>query len=170
MRLFNVYLYKFIEKIINLPHIIYHNSYIESEEIMDFPVKAKEYKTAEHLMFSCQYHVIFCPKYRRQIFTSPYDEALKGILVNISKDYDFSILDMEVMPDHIHLVIDCNPRFGIMQCVNKLKGISSNRMRTQFPELKKRLPTLWTRSSFISTVGSVSLAVTQEYIKNQKNR
>ena len=156
MRLFNVYLYKFIEKIINFPHIIYHNSYIESEEIMDFPVKAKEYKTAEHLMFSCQYHV--------------YDEALKGILVNISKDYDFSILDMEVMPDHIHLVIDCNPRFGIMQCVNKLKGISSNRMRTQFPELKKRLPTLWTRSSFISTVGSVSLAVTQEYIKNQKNR
>ena len=75
---------------------------------------------------------------------------------------------MEVMPVHVHMIIDCNPRFGITECVKKLKGISAHEMREKFPELKSRLPTLWTRSSFISSVGSVSLAVVQKYIENQK--
>ena len=57
-----------------------------------------------------------------------------------------------------------------MDCVNRLKGISSRRLREQFPHLKTRLPTLWTRSAFISSVGSVSLAAVQKYIENQKNR
>ena len=73
------------------------------------------------------------------------------------------------MPDHAHMIIDCNPRFGIMECVCKLKGKSSRIMREQFPELKSRIPTLWTRTSFISTVGSVSLETVKQYIENQKN-
>ena len=77
---------------------------------------------------------------------------------------------MEVVPDHVHLIVDCNPRFGVMECVHKLKGISSRRMREEFPVLKRRLPSLWTRSAFISSVGSVSLAVVQQYIENQKNQ
>ena len=76
---------------------------------------------------------------------------------------------MEVMDDHVHLLIDCNPRFGIMDCVNKLKGVSSKILREEFPYLKSRIPTLWTRSAFISTVGSVSLDVVKQYIENQKN-
>lgn len=76
---------------------------------------------------------------------------------------------MEVMEDHVHLLLECNPRFGVMKCIHKLKGISSNSIFKEFPSLKSELPTLWTRSAFISTVGSASLEVVKKYIEDQKN-
>ncbi len=130
----------------------------------------KEYKTGSHLTYSCQYHVIFCPKYRRKVLTAPIDTRLKELLLQIAEQYQFSILEMEVMPDHVHLLIDCNPRFGIMEAVTKLKGISSRILRDEFPVLKQRIPSLWTRSSFISSVGAVSLEVVKQYIEDQKGK
>lgn len=129
----------------------------------------KEYKSKSHLIYSCQYHVIFCPKYRRQVLKEGVDVRLKEIFLAVSKEYDFEIVEMEVMPDHVHLLVDCNPRFGIMNCVTKLKGTSSKILRDEFPWLKSRIPTLWTRSAFISTVGAVSLDVVKKYIEEQKN-
>ncbi len=130
----------------------------------------KEYKTGSHLTYSCQYHVIFCPKYRRKVLTAPIDTRLKELLLQIAEQYQFSILEMEVMPDHVHLLIDCNPRFGIMEAVTKLKGISSRILRDEFPVLKQKIPSLWTRSSFISSVGAVSLEVVKQYIEDQKGK
>lgn len=136
---------------------------------MEIANKNKIYKHSSHLTFSCQYHVIFCPKYRRKVLKDGVDIRLKEIFNEVALKYDFNILEMEVMDDHVHLLIDCNPRFGIMDCVNKLKGVSSKILREEFPYLKSRIPTLWTRSAFISTVGSVSLDVVKQYIENQKN-
>ena len=137
---------------------------------MEFVNASKKYNTSEHLVYSCQYHVIFCPKFRRKVLTSPYDAALKEMFYSIAEKYEFSILEVEVMPDHVHMIIDCNPRFGIVECVKKLKAITSHNMREMFPELKSRLPTLWTRAAFISTVGAVSLDVVKKYIDSQKGR
>ena len=131
---------------------------------------ATKYYRTPHLVYDCKYHVIFCPKYRRKILVNGLDELVKTVFRKIAEQKGFQIIEMEVMPDHVHLIIDCNPRFGVMDCVNRLKGISSRRLREQFPHLKTRLPTLWTRSAFISSVGSVSLAAVQKYIENQKNR
>lgn len=136
---------------------------------MEITNKSKEYKSKAHLIYSCQYHVIFCPKYRRKVLKDGIDIKLKEIFNNIANKYDFSILEMEIMEDHVHLLIDCNPRFGIMECVNKLKGTSAKLLIKEFPYLKSRLPNIWTRSAFISTVGSVSLDVVKKYIENQKN-
>lgn len=97
------------------------------------------------------------------------DIRLKEIFLAVSEEYDFEIVEMEVMPDYVHLLIDCNPRFGIMNCVTKLKGTSSKILRNEFPWLKSRIPTLWTRSAFISTVGEVSLDAVKKYIEGQKN-
>ena len=69
---------------------------------------------------------------------------------------------MEIRPDHVHLIIDVNPRFGIMECVRKLKGASARTLRKEFPALKSRLPSLWTRSAFISSVGAITLCVADE--------
>ena len=129
---------------------------------------SKKYKSDKHNVFSCQYHVIFCPKYRRKILTEPYDKKLKELFYQIAEDNDFSILDLEVMPDHVHMIIDCNPKPGIYKCIKLLKGTTSRIMRDMYPELKTRLPSLWTNSNFISTVGSISLDVVKEYINNQK--
>lgn len=139
-------------------------------EAMTFAFPNKKYHTGRHLVYSCQYHVIFCPKYRRCVLTPPYDRLLKEIFTQTAKDNGFSILQMEIMPDHVHLLIDCDPRFGINKCIRLLKGDSSHILRNDYPEMKKKLPTLWTRSAFISTVGAVSLEIVQKYIADQKKR
>lgn len=135
---------------------------------MELVNKDKEYKKNNHIVYSCQYHVIFCPKYRRKVLVDGIDIRLKEILKEVALTYGFEILEMEVMSDHVHLLIDCNPKFGIAECVKKLKGISSHKLRQEFPALKSRIPTLWTRSAFISTVGNVSLETVKKYIENQK--
>ena len=137
---------------------------------MELANKSKEYHTSSHLTYSCQYHVIFCPKYRRKILKNGKDTRLKQMFLEIAEKYEFSILEMEVMPDHVHLLIDCNPRFGIMECIKVLKRISSHNMCIEFPDIKSKLPTLWTRSVFVSSVGSVSLETVRKYIENQKGR
>ena len=135
---------------------------------MNIENKSKKYKKDNHLTYSCQYHVIFCPKYRRKVLNQGVDARLKEILLDVATQYDFEILEMEIMEDHVHLLIDCNPKFGIVECVKKLKGASSRILRSEFPHLKSRIPTLWTRSSFISSVGAVSLEIVKDYIANQK--
>ena len=129
----------------------------------------KEYHTSEHLTFSCLYHVVFCPKYRRRVLNEGRDIRLKEIILATAESHNFKIVDMEVMPDHVHLIVDCNPRYGIMQCVKDIKRESAYHMKREFPELTHRLPNLWTRSCFISSVGSVSLETVKQYIENQKN-
>ena len=128
----------------------------------------KKYNSSEHIVFSCQYHVIFCPKYRRGIFKDGLDKRLKEIFIEVADKYEFKIIEMEILPDHIHMIIDCNPRFGIMECVRKLKGTSASILTKEYPEIRTKLPSIWTRSAFISSVGSVSLDVVKKYIEEQK--
>lgn len=137
---------------------------------MDLAIKCKEYHSSSHLIYSCQYHVIFCPKYRRKILKDGKDVRLKEMFLQIAEDNDFQILEMDVMPDHVHLLIDCNPRFGIMECVKALKRQTAHDMRQEFPDIVSKLPSLWTRSCFVSTVGAVSLETVMKYIESQKDK
>lgn len=130
--------------------------------------KDKKYQTSDHIIYSCQYHVVFCPKYRRSVL-QPYENELKKLMLQIAEENGFQILDMEVMPDHVHLIIDCNPRFGICNCVRLIKAHTSHVLRSEHSELRSRLPTLWTRSAFISSVGAVTLDVVKDYIDKQKD-
>ncbi len=83
---------------------------------------------------------------------------------------NFYVLEMEVMPDHVHLLLDVDPTIGINMTVSRIKGKTSHILKREFPELKRKLPTLWTRSKFIATVGSVSLDVVKQYIEDQKGK
>ncbi len=137
---------------------------------MEIQNKNKKYKSSKHLVFSCQYHVIFCPKYRRKVLTGKIAERLKELILEKQEEFQYVILDMEVMPDHVHLLLDVDPKIGVYSVVSKIKGYTSKQLREEFPELKKKLPTLWTLSKFISSVGSVTLDVVKEYIEEQKNK
>ncbi|MEM4067904.1 MAG: IS200/IS605 family transposase [Candidatus Micrarchaeaceae archaeon] len=106
------------------------------------------------MIFSCQYHVIFCSKYRRKVLVDGIDVRLKQLLKEKESEFGYSVIEMEVMPDHVHLIIDAGPDRNIVQIVNLMKGYTSHVLREEFPSLKKRLPTLWTRSKFISSVGA----------------
>lgn len=129
----------------------------------------KKYKSSNHLVYSCQYHVIFCSKYRRKVLTDGIDERLKELIVEKQEEFGYEVLDMEVMPDHVHLLLDVDPKIGIFSVITKIKGYTSKQLREEFPALKKRIPTLWTRSKFISSVGSVTLDVVKRYIEEQKH-
>jgi putative transposase len=128
----------------------------------------KPYHTDHSIVYSCQYHVIFCPKYRRPVLNEVVSARMKELVLGKQEEYGFAVMEMEVMPDHVHLLLDIDPRVGVNQVIAKIKGYTSHELRQEFPWLKKRLPTLWTRSRFISTVGAVTLEVVQQYIVNQK--
>lgn len=130
----------------------------------------KEYHSSHSWVYSCQYHVVFCPKYRRPVLDNGVDERLKELILQQQEEYGYLVLGMEVMPDHVHLLLDVNPQIGIKSVVSKIKGFTSHELREEFPSLKSRLPTLWTRSKFVSTVGSVSMSVVMKYIKDQKGK
>ena len=122
----------------------------------------------DHLVYLCRYHVVFCPKYRRRILKNGLDEFVKQKFTEIAERHSFQILEMEIMPDHVHLLIDCNPKFGITHCVGALKAESTPAMKEFDPSLVHRLPTIWTRGAFIASVGSVSPASVKQYIESQK--
>ena len=86
-----------------------------------------------------------------------------------AKGINADIIEMEVTPDHVHLLMEVDPQYGINKAVRHIKGVSSHALRTEFPTLKSRLPTLWTNSYFVSTVGGAPSAVIKQYIENQKN-
>ena len=88
----------------------------------------------------------------------------------MEEENNFYVLEIEVMPDHVHLLLDVDPTVGINTVVSRIKGKTSNVLNKEFPELRKRLPTLWTRSKFIATVGCVSLDVVKQYIEDQKGK
>ncbi|QRF76014.1 Transposase [Thermoplasmatales archaeon] len=135
---------------------------------MEISNKEKEYHHEPHMVYSCQYHVIFCSKYRRSVLKDGIDLRLKELIMEKQDEYQYKILEMEVMPDHVHLLIDINPKRGVYHVINQIKGYSSFVLRNEFPVLKRKIPTLWTHSKFVSTVGSVTLEVVKKYIEEQK--
>lgn len=126
------------------------------------------YRTSETTVYCCRYHVIFCPKYRRKILINGIDERFKEIVLSMQGEQNFIVLEMEVMPDHVHLLLDVDPTIGINVVVSRIKGKTAHILTREFPEIRRRIPTLWTRNKFIATVGSVSLETVKEYIKSQK--
>ncbi len=131
--------------------------------------KLQEYKHNNNVTYSCKYHVVWCPKYRRKVLVAGVDERLKQIIHEMAAEMKVDIIELEVMPDHTHLLCEVDPQFGIHRFVKLVKGRSSFLLRKEFPKLKSRLPTLWTNSYFVSTVGGAPLTVIKQYVEQQKD-
>lgn len=128
-----------------------------------------EYIHKQGLVYKNQFHVVFCPKYRRPVLVDGMDVRLKEILLEKAAELDVKILSMEIMPDHVHLFISFDPRLMLHKIIKILKGSSSRILREEFPSLKSRLPSLWTRSYFSCSVGHIGEAAVRRYIEEQKN-
>lgn len=135
---------------------------------MELIQTSKNYKNTPNLVYSCQYHVIFCPKYRRKVLVDGIDTRLKELILEKQSDYGYEVLDMEVMPDHVHLVLDVDPRLSVVKVVGQIKSYAAHTLRQEFPALKSRLPSLWTRGQFVSSVGVITLEIVKRYIESQK--
>lgn len=128
-----------------------------------------EYKNNNNVVYSCKYHVVWCPKYRRKVLVDGVDARLKELIGEICNELYIDVIEMEIMPDHVHLLMEVDPQFGIHKAVKQIKGRTSRILRQEFSWLRSRLPSLWTNSYFVSTVGGASLSVIKQYIEDQKN-
>jgi len=128
-----------------------------------------EYKSNNNVVYSCKYHVVWCPKYRRKVLVGAIDTRLKELIHQVCNEIQAEIIELEIMPDHVHLLMNVDPQFGIHKAVKLIKGRTSHHLRKEFKELTTRLPSLWTNSYFVSTVGGAPLSVIKQYIEDQKN-
>ncbi len=125
-------------------------------------------RSNHNVVWRCTYHVVWCPKYRRGVLVGAVELRLKALLEDIASELAVSLREIEVMPDHVHVLMDVDPQFGVQRVVRLMKGRTSRVLRSEFPRLRARLPTLGTNSYFVSTVGGAPLDIVKQYIANQK--
>ena len=123
-------------------------------------------------VYSIQYHIVWCTKYRKQVLAGKVRESIIRHLTELAEEYRFRIDTMEVMPDHIHMLIDCSPQFVIPDMIKILKGNTARWLFMEYPELKRQLwgGHLWNPSYCIVTVSDRSIAQIRHYIETQEER
>lgn len=127
-----------------------------------------ETRSNNNVIYRCHYHVVWCPKYRRRVIEGEVDARLKEIIREVCAERRCNIIELETMPDHVRLLVSVDPQYGIHRLVKQVKGRSSRLLRQEFPALKSRLPTLWTNSYFVATVGGAPLEIVKQYVENQR--
>ena len=127
-----------------------------------------EYKSNSNVVYSCKYHVVWCPKYRRKVLIGEIETRLKELILEAALEIQADIIEIEVMPDHVHLLVEVDPQYGIHRAIKHIKGRTSYHLRKEFKSLTTKLPTLWTNSYFVSTVGGAPLEIIKQYIESQK--
>jgi putative transposase len=125
-----------------------------------------EYEHDSHTVHLIVYHIIFCPKRRRKVLTGPIHDRLRQIIQEVAQENTWSVIELAIQPDYVHLFIRSNPQTLPTDIARRMKGRSAHLLREAFPVLK-RLPSLWTRSTFYSTAGTVSSETIQKYIERQ---
>lgn len=166
---------------------VYHSALSTHVKAMSYNGGMRKLDKAKHsnnVTYRCHYHVVWCPKYRRKVITSlnpklanppiegdpgPVDERLKQIIREVCKETGSEIVKLEVMPDRVHLIVDCAPQYGIHKLVRLVKARTSRLLRAEFPSIKRRLPSLWTNSYFVATVGREPIEIVEQYVQNQRN-
>lgn len=127
-------------------------------------------KSNADIVYNCHYHVVWCPKYRRKVLVNGVDERVKVLIQECVERWNQEFVQVEVMPDHVHLLVGCDPQFGIHRLVKFVKGATSHQLRQEFPVLKQKLPSLWTNSYYVGTTGGVTLETVKRYVESQKGK
>ena len=142
---------------------------------MAMGVEMNETRRNRNIVYRCWYHAVWCTKYRRPVLTSnhpgletpplsgdpgPVDERLKEIIGQLAEETGTIIQEIEVMPDHVHMIISVDPQYDVGKFIRLAKGRTSRHLRLEYPSLKRRLPTLWTNS--------YSVSIIKQYFANQR--
>ena len=130
----------------------------------------QEYRRTKTTVSLINYHFVFCPRYRRKIFLNQQvEQRFKEIVHEVCVEQEIEILAIECDKDHTHMFLNAPPQISPSQIMAKIKGVSSRILRQEFKHLS-HLPSLWTRSFFVSTAGNVSSDTIKKYIEEQKTR
>lgn len=133
-------------------------------------MKNNKYKHTKTTVSFINYHIVFCPRYRRKIFNiGGVEKRFKKLVTEECKRQDIDIIAIECDTDHAHIFLSAWPQQSIPWIVKQIKGATSKKLREEFKELSN-MPSLWTRSYFVSTAGSVSSETIRHYVEQQKKR
>lgn len=121
-------------------------------------------------VYDLGYHVVWCPKYRRPVLAGAVKDRCEALIREKAADHGWRVIALEIMPDHVHLSVKAHPKHSPSYVANQLKGFTSHVLRAEFPHLRSRLPTLWSKSYFVATMGAVSAATVRRYIDTQYER
>jgi putative transposase len=127
-------------------------------------------KQTRHAVYNINYHLVFCPKYRRPVLSGPVSNRLVELIREIVPRMGGDLLELVVRPDHVHMFVSFPPTIAPYQIMHQVKGETSHALREQFPWLKTRIPSLWTRSYYCGTAGTVSSETVRKYIEAQEGR
>lgn len=125
-----------------------------------------DYQHEQHTVHLIVYHIIWCPKRRRKVLIGKVAERLGQLIYEVANENTWEVLTLAIQPDHVHLFLRANPYTLPTDIARLIKGRSSHLLREEFAHLK-RMPSLWTRSTFYSTAGNVSAEIIEQYIERQ---
>ena len=129
-----------------------------------------EYRHTNTTVSLINYHFVFCPRYRRKVFLIPkVEERFKKLIDEKCKELNIKIIAIECDKDHVHIFLNCIPTQSPADIMQYIKGYTSKILRKEFDQLAK-MPSLWTRSFFVSTAGNVCSDTIKKYVENQKTR
>jgi putative transposase len=125
------------------------------------------YRSTNKTVYSAKYHLITCPQDRRRVLVGAVKTRLVEIIDEICGEHGVEVIEVEIMPDHVHLLVEVPPVVPMSTFIGALIGRSGRLSRKEFPHLR-RLPSLWTPSWFMSTVGGAPLEVVRRSVESQK--
>jgi putative transposase len=128
----------------------------------------KGYLSSQTSIYFLNYHFVWCPKYRRKVLVESIQKRLEEHIRLKCRELDCEVLALSIQLDHVHLFVRASPKLAPNRIIGEIKGYTSRLLRQEFPELRSKLPTLWTRSYFVSTHGHISDEIIQKYIEEQK--
>lgn len=131
-------------------------------------MSVERYRHLRGSVSTLTYHFVWCPKYRRKVLVGRVEAALRTLIVAKAAELHCEIVALEVMPDHVHLFLKAPPTHAPQHIANQMKGYTSHELREKFPDLKSRLPSLWSRSYYVGSAGAMSASTIQRYIETQK--
>ena len=127
-----------------------------------------EYRHESNAVSLLNYHFVWIPKRRKKILVGEVAHRLQEVITDVCNENRWKIIAIEIMPDHVHLFLNAKPVDSPSIMIKRLKGRASSVLRKEFPELKQKLPTLWTPSYFVSTGGNISTLQVKQYIEQQR--
>lgn len=131
---------------------------------------SNEYRSGRHVVFLLHAHLVFTPKYRKNIFEGRHLQALESYARKVCEDLEVELVEFNGEPNHVHLLVNYPPKLSLSTLVNSLKGVTSRLLRKDFPEVERHYwknKTLWSRSYFVSSCGGAPLEILKKYIQDQ---
>lgn len=130
----------------------------------------KSIRTGRHCVFALHAHLVFVTKYRHNVFEDRHLKRMEEIMRAVCADFETELAEFNGEANHVHLLVNFPPKVALSKLVNSLKGVSSRRMRQEFPDLVQhyyRANKLWAGSYFAGSVGGAPISVLRQYIEQQ---